>query len=85
MSHHRQLKPLHERLSPEELHRRAATTEVRRQLSLEHAKTRGYVNLALSNTQALHKMQVRMVWVGGVALMVLVIVIAAVISLWLQG
>ena len=85
MSHHHPFKLLHERLSPEELQRRAATTEARRQISLEHAKTRGYVNLALSNTQALHKMQTRMVWVGGVALMVLVIVIAAVISLWLRG
>ena len=85
MSHHRQLAPLSERLTPEQHLARAAKTEVRHQISLEHAKTRGYVNLALSNTQALHKMQTRMVWVGGAALLVLVILIAAVISLWFRG
>ena len=59
--------------------------EERRLISLEHAKTRGYVNLALSNTQALHKMQTRMVWVGGVALMVLVVLVGVVISLWFRN
>ena len=60
-------------------------TDARRLVSLEHAKTRGYVNLALSNTQALHRQLRRMMWVGATALLVLVILIAAVISLWFRG
>ena len=85
MSRHRQLAPLFERLTPEQYLARAAKTEVRPQISLEHAKTRGYVNLALSNTQALHKMQTCMVWVGGVALVVLVILIGVVVLLWFRA
>ena len=79
MSHHRQLAPLRERLSPEQLQARAAKTEVRHQISLEHAKTRGYVNLALSNTQVLHRQLTRLVWTGAIAIAALG---SAILYLW---
>ena len=79
MSHHRQLAPLRERLSPEQLQARAAKTEVRHQISLEHAKTRGYVNLALSNTQVLHRQLTRLEWTGAIAIAALG---SAILYLW---
>lgn len=45
-----QLKPLKDRLSPEQMQYRAAKTAVRAQLSLEHAKTRGMAQMAFNNT-----------------------------------
>ena len=85
MSHHRQLAPLRDRLSPEQLQARAAKTEVRAQISLEHAKTRGLVNLALNNTQALHRILTRTIWTGAVALLVLVILVGVVVLLWFRA
>jgi len=55
------LKPLKERLSPAELERRAARTALRTQLSLEHARTRGMVNVALFNTDHLDKVLKRLI------------------------
>lgn len=49
------LKPLGERMTDDQLRHRAAKTEVRAALSLEHAKTRGLANLAFQNTLHLHK------------------------------
>ena len=45
--------------------------ETRRLVSLEHAKTRGYVNLALGNTQALHRRLARLEWVSAFAFILL--------------
>ena len=70
-----QLKPLRERLSPEQLRARAAKTEVRRQISLEHAKTRGLAVQGFNNTVTLHK-RLRRMELSGIATLVLLILIA---------
>ena len=55
------------------------------QISREHAKTRGYVKLALYNTQVLNRQLTRLGWVvGAVALVVLVILIVAIVAVWLH-
>ena len=54
------------------------------QISLEHAKTRGYVKLALQNTQVLHRSLVRLMWAGALVLLVLVILVGAVVLLWFR-
>ena len=79
MSSHRRLQPLRERLSDEQLRARAAKTEVRQQLSIEHAKTRGLANMAMHNTQILRRLGKRIALVGGTVLLSLV---SAVIYLW---
>lgn len=60
-----QLKPLKDRLSPEQMQYRAAKTAVRQQLSLEHARTRGMAQMAFNNTIQLYHMQKRIIFVGG--------------------
>ena len=82
MSHHHQLAPLADRLSPEQLRARTAKTEVRQLISLEHAKTRGYVNLALQSTQVLHR-QIRQL--GWACVFALIVVLSAISYLWFRG
>jgi hypothetical protein len=62
-----QLKGLAERKTPEQLAYRAAKTEVRAQISLEHAKTRGVAMQAFNNTLILHARQ-KLTW-GGLGLL----------------
>ena len=59
-----QLRPLKERMTQEQRLQRAAKTEVRRLLSLEHAKTRGLAVQAFNNTVALRTSFVRASYVG---------------------
>ena len=59
-------------------------SDIHRLVSLEHAKTRGYVNLALHNTQMLHRALVRLMWAGALVLIVLVILIGMVGFLWFR-
>ena len=56
--------------------------ETRRLVSLEHAKTRGYVNLALHNTQMLHRSLTRFMWTSAALFFVL---FSALFSLWWFG
>ena len=58
--------------------------EERRLISLEHAKTRGLVNLALSNTQALHHWLNRVAWVVVAMSVVLAALVLAVVWLWFR-
>lgn len=63
-----QLLPLKERFSDEQLRYRAAKTEVRRQLSLEHAQTRGIAIGAYNNTVRLRTLGLRISMALGTAL-----------------
>ena len=82
MSHHRQLQPLRDRLTPEQYEARAAKIEMRRQNSLEHAKTRGMATVALNNTARLYTLFRRIVVVGMVGVGGLLALYSAILIMW---
>lgn len=57
----------------------------RRLMSVEQDKTREYVKLALTNTQALHRSLVRLMWAGALMGAVLIVLVIVLVRVWVYS